>query len=185
MTKLRLFAIFAILFAIGCDSNWVTVSGRVGRNIEVGKLKSVVGRWCDQENGMIELRVSRKGDLVAGMLSWDQLNETFTSDSMNPDVRELGANVFLFAAEETETILLLVLQPDVDRIELYLPDPEMFRDAVGTGAVAGTIVPKKNEHFCVNLDADDTLESFLASDDLRKYFQSEPLLVYARAKDRK
>jgi len=183
MNTLRSFTFLVILFAVGCDFNWVTVSARIGSKVEASKLKDVVGRWCDQENGIMELRVSRKGELVAGNMSWDEQSDKFASESVAPDIRELGGNVFLFAAEEEQkAIFLLILRPDVDKIELYLPEPAMFRDAVEIGAVAGEIVPKRNEHFCVNLTADAKLESFLSAKDSRKYFQKEPLLVYDRAK---
>ncbi len=185
MNAMRSFVVGVILVSIGCEYNGVSIASPVGQKAAPEKLKAAVGRWYDMSKGITELRLSKKGELVAGNLLWDETKEEFTSDSVVLDIREMSANLFLFATSENETFFFFIEQPDADSAEFYLPDPLAFRDTITSGSAIGEVVKKGNGHFHVRLEANDKLEALLSAMDFRKYFEKEPILRYKRAQNEK
>jgi hypothetical protein len=178
MNTNRAFCLILLLASVGCDS--VTIDKPIGQRIDSSRTENVVGRWTDSENNIIELRLSKNQELVGGHLAWDEEVQRFTSKSGVLDVRTLDDKVYLFLTDEKESIFFRVELVNPNQMQLFIPEPSKFRDAVKAGEISGTITPKKNEHFDVRITADAKLASFLSADDWQKNYMSDPIIEYTR-----
>lgn len=175
---------FVLLLAFtGCNN--VTIDKPFGDRMEPSRLERFVGKWMDQQGKIFELRLSRNRELVGGHLEWDEEAQSFTSKTVVLDVRTLKTTDYLFLTESNETIFVLVEFADADRLKVFLPDPNKFRDAVSEGSLSGVIAPKKNDRFDVRITTDEKLTSFLSKDGWKKYFLEEPLIEYTRLRSKK
>ena len=71
--------------------------------------------------------------------------------------------IYLFATEENESSFARIELIDDGHINLYVPYPDSFRDAVKSGSLTGVVSAKVNDHFNVKITTDAKFMKALAS----------------------
>jgi hypothetical protein len=168
----------SVVFAIaGCDS--VTIDRPIGDRVDSHKLNSVIGKWYDDENKIVEFQVTKIGELVGAYVAWDESTQRFDLKSSVLNVRKTEDAIYLFVTDKDKTGFLRIEFEGDDQILLSLPDPTKFRDAVIAGTLTGEIVSSPGEKMEVKIKTDKKTQSFLTSRECRDYFE-KPILRYKR-----
>jgi len=181
MVALRLICI-AVVFAIaGCDS--VTIDRVIGERVHLEKLNTVIGKWTvsgkwdNEENKIVEMQVTKTGELVSAYIAWDESSQRFDLKSSVLNVRRLGDAIYLFVTDKDKTGFFRFEIEGNNEIQLFFPDPIKFRDAVISGTLTGDIVSSPGEKMEVKIKADEKTTAILTSREWRDYVDKPFLLL--------
>ena len=178
MLPIRNWLLAVTLASLGCDS--VTITEPFGAPVAPEQLKTVIGRWSDEESNLIELRLSKTNELVGGHLTWDEETQRFVSKSDKLDIRTAENVNYIFYTEDKESSFVRVELIGDGHINFYLPYPDSFRNAVNSGSLNGIVTTKENGHFHVKITADAKFQEVLASDNWRHYYYPDLVVKYKR-----
>lgn len=165
-----------ILFAVGCDT--VSIDAPIGAPVTPAERESVTGRWIDEESTITEVRQTKRGQLVAGSLHWDEENSRFVVENISVDLRRVGGVAYVFVQRKGETpkdgyLFGRVSSMTDDKMRIHPPKPEAFRTAVENGQAEGEVLSGKKDQFHVRLDAESRRNfALLSRGDLDALFHS-------------
>jgi hypothetical protein len=163
----------------GCHS--VTIRKPLGEDDPTAH-KSLIGTWTNDDGGVIEAHVSKRGQLFVGGLEWDDATDKFKAETLNVRATKAGklrlvqANVdskmadnrFAFGRYEIE---------DGKTIRIYWPNTSIFEEAVNAGKLKGTVV-KKQFSTDVRLDEPSAaVLAFITQKGVDVCFEKEPFTL--------
>jgi hypothetical protein len=174
------------LLAAGCST--VTVKEPIGRTAPHAELKALEGLWKNDDGNTFEVRLTKSGDLSLGQLEWNEEEQTYravTSRLLVTQSRKLkllyldGSNIpkqdgILFCRYEIES---------PETVRLYYPDVSVFKQAVESGELSGTIARDSNpsDAISVHLSASaDQVDQFLKRSGDEACFKAEPSITFTR-----
>jgi hypothetical protein len=100
MFALRLCIVAALLAVSGCDT--VLIDSPIGEKLPRADTAKLMGRWTDDDQNIVELHLSKQGEVIFGVLSWDDQNQRFEAISKVLDVRTVDDSIYVFATEEED-----------------------------------------------------------------------------------
>ena len=159
----------------GCDS--VTIDRVIGDRVHLEKLNSVIGRWYNEENKIVEFQVTKTGELVSAYIAWDENAQRFDLNSSVLNVRRLDDTTYLFVTDKDETGFFRIEIDGNNEIRLFYPNALKFRDAVNSGTLTGDVVSSPGEKMKVKIKADEKTTAILTSREWRDYFDKPFLLL--------
>lgn len=201
MFALRLCILVALLAITGCDT--VLIDSPIGEKLPQSEAAKLMGRWTDDDENLIELQLSKKGDVVLGALSWNDEKQQFDATSKVLDVRTVDNAIYVFATQEKESsdanvdldnfesnttaekdneskedkpqfIFFRVSVISESEIHLFLPDLKAVRKAIEAGKLEG-IAKKRSRTTDVFIKAsEEKSKAFIASKQWATLFQNEP-----------
>lgn len=171
--------LLAILFTVGCKG--VTIQQPLGEN-EPAALKKLVGTWVNDDDKILETRLSKSGELFLGALSWDEAKHEFKTETLNIRATKSGDLHFLQAKSDPKSrdAGFAFARYEIDEgksLRIYSPAMEVFEKAVNTGQLKGA-VRKKQYETLVRLDspAAAVLE-FIKKTGRGACFENKPMLT--------
>jgi hypothetical protein len=98
MFALRLCIVMSVLAIIGCDA--VIIDSPIGEKLQQADITKLMGRWTDEAQNIIELHLSDRGDVIFGVLSWNDQKQRFEAVSNVLDVRTVDESIYVFSTED-------------------------------------------------------------------------------------
>jgi len=205
MIALRLCIILALLALTGCDKTYIDAA--IGEKLQRVDATKLNGKWSDEEHNVFELRLSNKGDVVFGALSWDDKKQQFDGANKILDVRTIDETIYVFHPAEEESSDLkedsvvetkaepakpVELAPDkliffqvnlvnASEMHIYLPDPKAIRNAIETGNLAGEVKKRNKSSSDAFIKAlEEKSKEFIASNKWATLFAKEPTFKFKR-----
>jgi hypothetical protein len=145
--------------------------------------KSLAGAWTNDDRQVIQVHVSKRGQLFAGSVEWDDATEKFKSETVNICATKAGNlrfvqakgvdpkladSHFAFGRYEIE---------DGKTVRIYWPNAAIFEEAVNGGKLKGTVV-KKQFDTEVRLDEPSAaLLAFITKTGVDACFEKKPFTL--------
>ena len=158
---------------LGCDT--VTLDGLNGERLDKTDVQPFVGRWMNDDGEVFDFQLAKDGMLIAGSISWDEEQECHIATDQKTDMRRLGTATYALFQEEADKygFFRVQLKGD-DRMQFLSPDPKRFREAVESGTLVGTVIPKKNNHFNVHIKAEsDSTEKVFSTSEISDWYDRD------------
>jgi hypothetical protein len=201
MLAIRLCILLALLAMTGCDT--VLIDTPFGEKLPQSEVAKLMGRWTDNDQNLIELQLSKKGEVVLGALSWNDDKQRFDATSKVLDVRKVDDAIYVFATEDKESsdanadlddfesdttaekdsesrddepqfIFFRVSVISETEIQIFLADLKAVRKAIESGKLDG-IAKKRSRTTDVFIKAsEEKSKAFIASKQWATLFQNEP-----------
>lgn len=201
MFALRLCILVALLAMTGCDT--VLIDSPIGEKVPRADIEKLMGRWTNNSQNIIELQLSKKGDVVLGALLWNDDKQQFDATSKVLDVRTVDDAIYVFATldkkssdanadlddfesdttaekeneskdDESQFIFFRVSIISEKEIQIFLADLKAVRKAIEAGKLDG-IAKKRSRTTDVFIKAsEEKSKAFIASKQWATLFQKEP-----------
>lgn len=135
--------IAAALFLVAAGCNSVTVVKPFGKAATLADAKVLEGRWINDENDVLEVRVMKNGGLALGGTEWDESAEEFHTHSMKASITRCGDKriVYLHAddLQDPPTYVFCRYEIDGTTVKLYPPSFAAFEQAQQAGQLTGKL----------------------------------------------
>jgi hypothetical protein len=170
----------------GCDS--VSVPEPIGSPVPAAELKSLAGNWVNEDGETGELRLTKAGTLRFGGLEWDEQREEFQSQSIDLVATKCRKLRLLSLKSDDEPQedgygFVLYTIKDEKTLQCYVPDVSVFKKAVESGELSGTIDRDWLQKVQVRISASpDELDAFLKKSGDAACFEKKPFGTFRRLK---
>jgi len=179
-----LIAVSVAVGLLGCDT--VTLDAPIGERLTGNEIEAFVGRWTNNESEVVDIRLTKDGQLVAGSLSWDEGLQRHVAQDHTFDARHIGpVTYFLFHDDDDAERFgfVRVYRTDNMEMKMYRPNAKRFRAAVQDGQLDGTLTSTMYDHFNVHIRVNSQLpEPFFADAELGEWYDDEGMQTFRSIK---
>ena len=182
---LCLMAAAATFTFTGCDN--VSLVEPFGKPVDAGERAKLVGTWqFGEAAGRIEVKQTKQGGLIAGLMQWDVASGRFRADNLELVATQFGDHRFIHLRNMDD--------PEKQRgwsfaryehrgeheLLLFAPVAKRFQQGVENGQLQGTVT-KEKRHVRVKVTAAKAdVESFLQAGTITACFAEQPLKLNLR-----
>ena len=210
LNRIVIVGLLASLFTSLTGCNPVLVDAPIGQTLDKADESWFVGSWIiegEEKDGYLEIRQRKDRKLIGGTLNWDDERGEYSAQSFTIEVRRVGTKaIYLFVKGDEEDWYSFARAKRLgdSTFELYLPDSDLYREAVEAGDLKGEVEISKadvpvpanfdaeaqedesdgncvaSESFTVRLDSKSKeLQALLASENVSK-FELKEVTTYRR-----
>jgi hypothetical protein len=165
--------------AIGCHS--VSIRQPLGDDDQTA-YKSLAGTWTNDDGKVIEAHLSKRGQLFAGGLEWDDATDKFKAETLNVRATKAGKLRFVHVNVDPKTAdnLFAFGRYEIENgktVRIHWPNASIFEEAVNAGKLKGTVVKKQ---FNTNVRLDEpsaAVLEFITKKGVDVCFEKEPFTL--------
>ncbi len=151
----RVVLLLALVVTAGC--NCVRVDQPFGAPVDAMQLKSLAGKWVDDDGGVVELRLDHQGRCVAGTMDWSMKSDKFEAQTEVIEMRQLAGRLVGFIRAD-KGYYFAWIEVDRHRLNVYLPDTSQFKKAIQMGIIQRSISGDPNDKELILVANSDLAE---------------------------